>query len=86
VDVGKDVIAVAVRLPGDGPDGRQILKRTFRTFYGVLREAARWATRSPSSQPPDPATTGHAPNRRSPAGVRCRAPSRGPFSYQQSPT
>ena len=22
VDVGKDVIAVAVRLPGDGPDGR----------------------------------------------------------------
>lgn len=42
VDVGKDVIAVAVRLPGDGPDGRQITKRTFRTFYGVLREAARW--------------------------------------------
>jgi transposase len=42
VDVGKDVIAVAVRLPGDGPDGRQILKRTFRTFYGVLGEAARW--------------------------------------------
>ncbi len=22
IDVGKDVIAVAVRLPGDGPDGR----------------------------------------------------------------
>jgi len=42
VDVGKDVIAVAVRLPGDGPDGRQTLKRTFKTFYGVLREAARW--------------------------------------------
>ena len=42
VDVGKDVIAVAVRLPGDGPDGRATLKRTFRTFYGVLREAARW--------------------------------------------
>jgi transposase len=42
VDVGKDVIAVAVRLPGDGPDGRRTLKRTFRTFYGVLREAARW--------------------------------------------
>jgi transposase len=39
---GKDVIAVAVRLPGDGPDGRAMLKRTFRTFYGVLREAARW--------------------------------------------
>jgi transposase len=42
VDVGKDVIAVAVRLPGDGPDGRQTRKRTFSTFYGVLREAARW--------------------------------------------
>ena len=44
VDVGKDVIAVAVRLPGDGPDGRQTIKRTFKTFYGVLREAARWLT------------------------------------------
>jgi transposase len=42
VDVGKDVIAVAVRLPGDGPGGRQIIKRTFKTFYGVLAEAARW--------------------------------------------
>ena len=29
VDVGKDVIAVAVRLPGDGPDGRATVKRTF---------------------------------------------------------
>jgi hypothetical protein len=34
VDVGKDVIAVAVRLPGDGQDGRQTVKRTFKTFYG----------------------------------------------------
>jgi transposase len=42
VDVGKDVIAVAVRLPGDGPGGRTTDKRTFKTFYGVLREAARW--------------------------------------------
>src|ERR1700730_6397115 len=41
VDVGKDVIAVAVRLPGDGPDGRQTGKRTFKTFYGVLAEAGR---------------------------------------------
>jgi transposase len=40
--VGKDVIAVAVRLPGDGPGGRKTVKRTFKTFYGVLREAARW--------------------------------------------
>jgi transposase len=44
VDVGKDVIAVAVRLPGDGPDGRQTVKRTFKTLYGVLGEAARWLT------------------------------------------
>jgi hypothetical protein len=44
VDVGKDVIAVAVRLPGDGPDGRVTIKRTFKTFYGVLAEAARWLT------------------------------------------
>ena len=44
VDVGKDVVAVAVRLPGDGPDGRQTIKRTFKTFYGVLAEAARWLT------------------------------------------
>jgi transposase len=44
VDVGKDVIAVAVRLPGDGPDGRQTIKRTFKTYYGVLGEAARWLT------------------------------------------
>jgi transposase len=42
VDVGKDVIAVAVRLPGDGPGGRATVKRTFKTFYGVLGEAARW--------------------------------------------
>ena len=44
MDVGKDVIAVAVRLPGDGSDGRQTLKRTFKTFYGVLRDAAAWLT------------------------------------------
>ena len=42
VDVGKDVIAVAVRLPGDGPEGRRTIKRTFKTFYVVLAEAARW--------------------------------------------
>jgi transposase len=44
VDVGKDVIAVAVRLPGGGPGGRVMHKRTFRAFYGVLGEAARWLT------------------------------------------
>jgi transposase len=42
IDVGKDEIAVAVRMPGDGPDGRVTVKRTFRTFYGVMGEAARW--------------------------------------------
>ena len=42
VDVGKDVIAVANRQPGDGPAGRVTHKRTFKTFYGALREAARW--------------------------------------------
>jgi transposase len=44
VDVGKDIIAVAVRMPGEGPDGRTTVKRTFKTFYGVLRECARWLT------------------------------------------
>jgi hypothetical protein len=44
VDVGKDVIAVAVRAPGDGPNGPVMVKRTFKAFYGVLAEAARWLT------------------------------------------
>ena len=35
VDVGKDVIAVAVRVPGDGPGGRRTVKRTFG--YGTTR-------------------------------------------------
>lgn len=41
VDVGKDVIAVAVRVPGVR-GGRKTEKRTYKTFYGVLREMARW--------------------------------------------
>ena len=44
IDIGKDIIAVAVRVPGEGPDGRTTIKRTFKTFYGVLRECARWLT------------------------------------------
>jgi transposase len=44
IDVGKDVIAVAVRLPGRGRDGRKTDKRTYRALYGVLRETARWLT------------------------------------------
>ena len=42
IDVGKDEIAVAVRMPGDGPEGRVTVKRTFKAFYGVMGEAARW--------------------------------------------
>jgi transposase len=42
VDVGKDEIAVAVRLPGKGGGGRKTGKRTYRAFYGVPREMARW--------------------------------------------
>ena len=44
IDVGKDEIAIAVRTPGNGPEGRVTVKRTYKTFYGVLREAARWLT------------------------------------------
>lgn len=44
IDVGKDEVAVAVRLPGDGPDGRVTHKRAYKTFYGVLREAVGWLT------------------------------------------
>lgn len=44
VDAGKDVIAVAVRVPGDNPGGRVTVKRTCKTFYGVLREMALWLT------------------------------------------
>ncbi|WP_042915169.1 hypothetical protein [Mycobacterium canetti] len=44
VDVGQDIIAVAVWVPGEGPDGRKTIKCTFKTFYGVLRECARWLT------------------------------------------
>lgn len=44
VDVGKDEIAVAVRIPGDGPDGRTTVKKKFKAFYGVLKHAAGWLT------------------------------------------
>jgi transposase len=42
VDVGKDVVAVAARLPGKGPDGRVTVRRTYKAFYGVLAEMTRW--------------------------------------------
>jgi hypothetical protein len=59
------VIAVAVRLPGDGPDGRQAIKRRLKTFYVVLAEAARglaslgvptWPWKPPGSTACRPAT------------------------------
>lgn len=42
IDVHKDQITVAARLPGSGPGGRDTQVRKFRAFYGVLREMARW--------------------------------------------
>ena len=31
IDVGKDIIAVAVRVPGEGSDGRKTVKRALST-------------------------------------------------------
>jgi transposase len=42
IDVHKDQITVAVRLPGAGPGGRDTQVRKFKTFCGVLREMTRW--------------------------------------------
>lgn len=42
IDVHKDQVTVAVRLPGDGPGGRVTKVRKFRAFYGVLREMTGW--------------------------------------------
>ena len=42
IDVHKDQITVAARLPGTGPGGRDTQVRKFRAFYGVLREMTRW--------------------------------------------
>jgi transposase len=42
IDVHKDQVTVAVRLPGPGPGGRDTRVRKFAAFYGVLREMARW--------------------------------------------
>jgi len=35
-------VTVAVRVPGQGPGGRDTRVRKFAAFYGVLREMARW--------------------------------------------
>jgi transposase len=42
IDVHKDQVTVAVRLPGAGPGGRDTRVRKFAAFYGVLREMTRW--------------------------------------------
>lgn len=44
IDVHKDQVTVAVRIPGDGPGGRVTEVRKYRTFYGVLAEMTRWLT------------------------------------------
>jgi len=40
IDVHKDQVTVAVRVPG--PGGRDTTVRKFPAFYGVLREMAAW--------------------------------------------
>jgi len=42
IDVHKDQVTVAVRLPGPGPGGRDTRVRKFAAFYGVLREMTLW--------------------------------------------
>jgi transposase len=42
IDVHKDQVTVAVRLPGSGPAGRDTRIRKFAAFYGVLREMVGW--------------------------------------------
>ena len=50
VDAGKDVIAVAVRLPDGRPDGRTTVKRTFKTFTACWPRRpsgwSRWGSRT----------------------------------------
>ena len=47
IDVHKDQVTVAVRLPGRGPGGRETRVRKFGAFYGVLREMrAGWRPRA----------------------------------------
>jgi len=42
IDVHKDQVTVAVRLPGRGPGRRDTQVRKFAAFYGVLREMTGW--------------------------------------------
>nr|WP_192940467.1 hypothetical protein [Mycobacterium tuberculosis] len=38
VDVGQDIIAVAVWVPGEGPDGRKTIKRTVLELAAALSD------------------------------------------------
>ena len=42
IDVHKKVIWVAVRLPGAGPGEREVMVRSFRTFWRSLQKMAAW--------------------------------------------
>jgi transposase len=42
IDVHKDQVTVAVRVPGPGPGGRDAVVGKFPAFYGVRQEMARW--------------------------------------------
>jgi transposase len=42
IDVGKRVVAVAVRVPGDGPGERTQQIRKYKTFYQVLVQMVAW--------------------------------------------
>jgi transposase len=44
IDVGKKVIAVAVRTPGERPGERRQQIRKYKTFYRVLGEMVAWLT------------------------------------------
>jgi transposase len=44
IDVGKKVIAVAVRTPGEHPGARRQQLRKYKTFYRVLGEMVAWLT------------------------------------------
>ena len=47
IDVHKDQVTVAMRLPGPGPGGRETRVCKFAAFYGVLREMTNcWPRRA----------------------------------------
>jgi len=42
IDVGKKIVAVAVRTPGQEPGQRHQQVRKFKTFYPVLQQMVGW--------------------------------------------